>query len=520
MSLLCHSMGNTPLVPILKLLQPHKISPSSCEIHAKCEFRNPSGSMWDRLVCHEMKKNLGKSTTYVTGGISDLCLSLAWAGLTSTSGDISVAVFPGVNMGDFKRQLLQGLGANVILSYQQDSDRVSTKKCLEHHMNKLEATSGVNYHKILPFGQLGLQERSSSENQGPLIGDPYDCLIQEVNLDEHKWNTIVCSGQDKRLIEKLRIELPQTVDIVSVDFSGNTFTETFSDVQVDVDGVKYVQVSDAECYDMARRLVREEGLMVGPISGGVMAAAMKEIKSTAAEGSLQKIMAIFPDSLQNNSRDFLSVDWMVQKGYYPLEHLESMFWWYEMAVENINPPEVLMVTPETPIKLVCAAMNTSSMERCVVIQAEDKRIVGVVCKECVAAQCNDDLPVGDVCTKQFGLVDSKANFSELERLLRKYNWIINVHRVPMYTRHSATGGPSVNRGLNMPNTNNQLYMQMSEEVIGAINMADFIRYKRKIEKHHMKEYGISMSDGIPSDIWLEKFGEHLQNKQKKNLVKM
>lgn len=511
-------MGNTPLVPILKLLQPHKISPSSCEIYAKCEFRNPSGSMWDRLVCHELKKNLGKSNTYATGGISDLCLSLAWAGLTSTTGDISVAVFPGVNMGDFKRQLLQGLGANVILSYQQHSDSVSTKKCLEHHIKKLESTSGVTYHKILPFGQLCPRETSSSESQDPLIGDPYDCLMKEVNLDEHKWNTIVCSGQDKRLIEKLRTELPPNVDIVSVDFSGNIFTETFADVQVDVIGVKNVQVSDAECYDMARRLVREEGLMVGPISGGVMAAAMKEIKSTSGEGSLQKIMVILPDSLQNNSRDFLSVDWMVQKGYYPLAYLESLFWWYEMAVENINPPEVLMVTPETPIKLVCAAMNSSSIERCVVIQAEDKRVVGVVCKECVATQCNDDLRVGDVCTKQFGLVDSKANFSELERLLRKYNWIINVHRVPMYHRHNANGGPSVNRGSS--STNHQLYMQMSEEVIGAINMADFIRYKRKIEKHHMKEYGIAMSDGIPSDIWLERFAEHLKNKQKYSLAKI
>jgi len=49
--------------------------------------------------------------------------------------------------------------------------------------------------------------------------------------------------------------------------------------------------------------------------------------------------------------------------------------------------------------------------------------------------------------------------------------------------------------------------QISEDIIGVINSADFMRYKRKIEAHHLREYGVRMSDGMPSEVWVEKFNK-------------
>lgn len=34
-----------------------------------------------------------------------------------------------------------------------------------------------------------------------------------------------------------------------------------------------------------------------------------------------------------------------------------------------------------------------------------------------------------------------------------------------------------------------------------------MRYKQLIEAHHLNEYGIKMSDGIPTETWVEKFGQ-------------
>lgn len=485
-------LATTPLILIRKLLKPHKINPAACKIHAKCEFRNPSGSIWDRLVLHELKKEADNSISFLTGGIADLCVSLAWAGVThGARDDITVTVFPGAKLDNTKLQLLHGFGANVVLSYQQDPDRLDSQQCLNSHIKKFEATSGVLHHKILPGRNC----------------EAYTGLVED--LDEGiNWDIIVCGGQDTSLLEALRTKFPSPATTVfGVNFSENTFTESFNtNDSTEMEGITWIKVSDAECYDMARRLVREEGLLVGPISGGVMAVATKQaelLNSESTTDPCKTILAILPDSLQNSSRDFLSVDWMVEKGYYLTSHLESLFWWYEMAIENMSPPEVLIVVPTTPVKCVHAAMVSSSTERCVVVTSlgEETHVVGVITLESVLevlAKDNDRL-VGDVCNKQFGLIDSKAKFSELEPLLRKHNWVVNMHCVTVVCNTSyATGNSSREQ---------HLLHQISEDVLAAINMADFVRYKKKVEKHHLTEFGLAMSDGIPSDVWLERFNK-------------
>lgn len=32
-----------------------------------------------------------------------------------------------------------------------------------------------------------------------------------------------------------------------------------------------------------------------------------------------------------------------------------------------------------------------------------------------------------------------------------------------------------------------------------------MKYKKEIENHHLTEYKLAMSDGIPSGVWLESF---------------
>lgn len=48
-------VGNTPLTRVKKLLAPHGYK---CQMYAKCEFKNPSGSSWDRLVVGQLRQTL------------------------------------------------------------------------------------------------------------------------------------------------------------------------------------------------------------------------------------------------------------------------------------------------------------------------------------------------------------------------------------------------------------------------------------------------------------------------------
>jgi cysteine synthase len=67
---------------------------------------------------------------------------------------------------------------------------------------------------------------------------------------------------------------------------------------------------------MARRLIREEGLLVGGSSGAAMWAAL-QVAGELEEG--QNCLVLLPDSIRNYMTKFLSPDWMREQGFLPEE---------------------------------------------------------------------------------------------------------------------------------------------------------------------------------------------------------
>ena len=63
---------------------------------------------------------------------------------------------------------------------------------------------------------------------------------------------------------------------------------------------------------MARRLIREEGLLCGGSSGTAMVGALKVAKSLKAG---QRVVVLLPDSVRNYMTKFLNDDWMKRMGF-------------------------------------------------------------------------------------------------------------------------------------------------------------------------------------------------------------
>lgn len=63
---------------------------------------------------------------------------------------------------------------------------------------------------------------------------------------------------------------------------------------------------------MARRLIREEGLLCGSSSGAAMVAALEAAKDFKAG---QKVVVILPDSIRNYMTKFISDQWMEARGF-------------------------------------------------------------------------------------------------------------------------------------------------------------------------------------------------------------
>lgn len=97
---------------------------------------------------------------------------------------------------------------------------------------------------------------------------------------------------------------PYAVEGIGYDFFPKVLDNTLID--------RYVKIHDKEAFLMARRLVREEGLLVGGSSGAAVWAALQVIGELK---SGQRAVVILPDSIRNYLSKFVDDGWMQEHGF-------------------------------------------------------------------------------------------------------------------------------------------------------------------------------------------------------------
>jgi cystathionine beta-synthase/cysteine synthase A len=97
---------------------------------------------------------------------------------------------------------------------------------------------------------------------------------------------------------------PYLVEGIGYDF----FPDVLDNDLID----RYIKVNDADSFTIARRLIKEEGLLCGGSSGTAVWAALQEAKALTEN---QKCLVILPDSIRNYLSKFVSDDWMKKQGF-------------------------------------------------------------------------------------------------------------------------------------------------------------------------------------------------------------
>ena len=77
---------------------------------------------------------------------------------------------------------------------------------------------------------------------------------------------------------------------------------------------EWVKCRDDTAFDMARRLTRTEGLLVGGSSGAVLTAAIAACKRRQLTKD-QRCVVVLADGIRNYLTHFVSNDWMTSRGY-------------------------------------------------------------------------------------------------------------------------------------------------------------------------------------------------------------
>ncbi len=305
-------VGNTPLVKLSRFSA--GVAPT---ILAKVEYLNPGGSVKDRIglamiEAAEREGLLKPGGTIVepTSGNTGVGLAIAAA----QRGYRCIFVMPD-KMSSEKINLLRAYGAEVVVcptdvdpedprSYYKTSDRLVTETPGAFKPNQYWNPANPQAHY---------------ESTGPEIWEQTDGRIDVFVAGVGTGGTI--SGTGRYLKERN----PDVV-IVGADPEGSIYNsdqvhsyltegvgEDFWPGTYDKDVVdRYVTVSDRDAFLTARRITREEGILVGGSCGTAAYAALQIAAEYPADAV---IVTLLPDSGRNYLSKIYNDDWMRDHGF-------------------------------------------------------------------------------------------------------------------------------------------------------------------------------------------------------------
>ena len=136
---------------------------------------------------------------------------------------------------------------------------------------------------------------------------------------------------------------------IGYDFIPRVLDRTLTD--------EWIKGPDKESYLMARRLMREEGLMCGGSSGTAMWAALKYIKEKNI-GAGKRCVVILPDNIRNYMTKHLNDDWMYERGYITEQDctngaksdlVPNTDWGQDLTVADLDLPDAVFLDATTSI---------------------------------------------------------------------------------------------------------------------------------------------------------------------------
>jgi cysteine synthase B len=278
------TVGNTPIIPLRHL---HS---GAVEIYAKAEWHNPSGSVKDRPAAAILREALqsgelsnGRSLLDSTSGN----MGIAYATLAASIG-IPVHLTMPANANNARKGMLSALGAELTLT-----DPLEGSDGARHVAAEIAAEHPDRYYYADQYANPA-NWRSHFETTGPEILKDTEGRITHFVAGLGTTGTLVGTGRYLR-------EAAPGVQIVAFQPEGplhgleglkNLPSSEVPEIYDPRVPDETLEVRTEDAYAMARRLAREQGLLVGPSSAAaaVVCLALAERMDTGV------IVTIFADS--------------------------------------------------------------------------------------------------------------------------------------------------------------------------------------------------------------------------------
>ena len=306
-------VGQTPLARLQRI-----VPDDAATVVAKLEYMNPGGSVKDRIGIKliEEAERAGKlkpggTIVEPTSGNTGVGLAIAAA----LKGYRCVFVMPD-KIAEEKRALLRAYGAEVVIcptavppespeSYYNVSDRLAEEIPGAFKPDQYSNPANPQAHYETTGPELWEQTGGRIDALVLSVGTGGTITGTARYLKEQKPDLLVVGADPEGSIFSNPDNVhPYLVEGIGEDFWPSTFDPSVVD--------EYITVSDRDSFRTARRLAREEGILVGGSGGTAVWAMLQVAERFGPEGT---IVTIVPDSGRGYLSKVYDDNWLLEHGF-------------------------------------------------------------------------------------------------------------------------------------------------------------------------------------------------------------
>ena len=359
-------VGNTPLVRM------HRFSANVAPtILAKVEYVNPGGSVKDRIALAMVEAAENAGHLRPGGTIVEPTSGNTGAGLAIVAaqrGYRCVFVMPD-KMSQEKIDLLRAFGADVIVcptavdpddprSYYRTADRLVSEIPGAFQPNQYFNSANPRAHYESTGPELWAQTDGEIDVFVAGVGTGGTISGTGRYLKEQNPDVVVVGADPEGSLYSGDEVHPYLVEGVGEDFMPETFDGSVVD--------RFVRVSDRDSFLTARRLTREEGILVGG-SGGLAAWAALQVAADYPADT--NIVVLLPDGGRGYLSKIFNDEWMGSNGFLDRGGASARI--REVVAGKVGElPSIVHVHPDESVREAIATLHRYAVSQMPVVKRD------------------------------------------------------------------------------------------------------------------------------------------------------
>lgn len=404
------------------MLKMHSMETGLCDLFLKLESQNPGQSIKDRIAISMIDKaqrdgHLSKGVRIIEATAGNTGISLA---LVASQMGYELTVVVPDKMSESKIDHLRAMGAQVIMArsdvekghpeyYQDVAQRLADENGW-FFVNQFSNDANVAAH----YGSTGpeIWQQMDEDIDAVVVGVGSGGTVTGVGryLKEQDPNIqIILADPEGSVLAPLVNENKQiTAGEWLIEGIGEDFVPSITDLEL---VTKAYWISDKESFEVARALLRREGILTGSSTGTLVAAALRWCNE---QSEPKRVVSFACDHGSKYLSKMFNDYWMIDQGFIIRENRGDL---RDLIARRHATKEDFTLTPAIPIIQAIKMMRLYDISQMAVLD-EGGCVIGILDEsDILLAVVNDSKnfkqPVSEFMTTELSTLSSAASIDEL-----------------------------------------------------------------------------------------------------------